>query len=63
MTQEQHNYNWIITIIDSCNNDFHFEAVDNLIYLFGERHKNYHLHLALLDLRQRHWNHLHNILT
>lgn len=55
--------NWIIQIIDSCNNDFHFEAVDRLIELFYEREKNDDLKTELILLKQRKWNEIHNILT
>jgi len=27
-------FDWIVRIIDTCNNDFHFESVDNLIELY-----------------------------
>lgn len=55
--------NWIIQIIDSCNNDFHFDAVDRLIELFYEREKNEDLKIELMLLKQKKWNEIHNILT
>ena len=55
--------NWIIQIIDSCNNDFHFDAVDRLIELFYEREKNEDLKVELMLLKQKKWNEIHNILT
>lgn len=55
--------NWIIQIIDSCNNDFHFDAVDRLIELFYEREKNEELKIELMLLKQKKWNDIHNILT
>ena len=27
-------FDWIVRIIDTCNNDFHFESIDNLIELY-----------------------------
>jgi len=27
-------FDWIVRIIDTCNNDFHFESVNNLIELY-----------------------------
>lgn len=54
--------NWIIQIIDSCNNDFHFDAVDRLIELFYEREKNEALKVELMLLKQKKWNEIHNIL-
>lgn len=54
--------NWIIQIIDSCNNDFHFDAVDRLIELFYEREKNEDLKIELMLLKQKKWNEIHNIL-
>ena len=62
MTEVQEHYNWIMGIIDSCNNDFHFEGVDKLIELFYQRHKNNDLHTCLLQLRAEHWNSIHSIL-
>ena len=32
-------FEWIVKIIDTCNNDFHFEGVDNLINLYYEKEK------------------------
>lgn len=54
--------NWIIQIIDSCNNDFHFDAVDRLIELFYEKEKNEELKVELMLLKQNKWNEIHNIL-
>ena len=31
---------WIENIIQSCTDDFHFEAIDKLIELYHERTKN-----------------------
>lgn len=63
MTTKQECYNWLVNIIDSCNNDFHFECVDNLIVLFKQRFKEEtELHIILETQRATHWNHIHGIL-
>lgn len=56
-------FDWISRIIDTCNNDFHFEGVDNLIELFFEKTKDDDKRTELRLLRQRKWNDIHNILT
>lgn len=55
-------FEWISRIIETCNHDFHFEAVDNLIELFFDRTKDEEKKTELLMLRQRKWNDIHNIL-
>jgi hypothetical protein len=55
-------YEWIGNIINSCRDDFHFEAVDNLIELFLEREKDEELYLQLKGLRKKKWNEIHYIL-
>jgi hypothetical protein len=55
-------YEWIVNIINSCRDDFHFEAVDNLIELFLEREKDEDLYLQLKGLRKNKWNEIHYIL-
>lgn len=59
------DYNWIYGIIQSCNNDFHFECVDALIQLFTQKYRMQdtdELLLNLLYTRQDKWNHIHSIL-
>lgn len=56
-------FDWISRIIETCNNDFHFEGVDNLIELFFEKTKDDDKRTELRLLRQRKWNDMHNILT
>ena len=36
-------YNWVIKVIDSCNNYHHFRAVDNLISNFHDMYDDWHL--------------------
>ena len=55
-------YDWIISIIETCNNDFHFEAVDKLIELFYEKHLDGEMRTELNILRQNKWNEIHSIL-
>ena len=55
-------YDWIIRIIETCNNDFHFEAVDKLIELFYEKHLDGEMRTELNILRQNKWNEIHSIL-
>ena len=61
------DYKWILNIIKSCNNDFHFEGVDKLIELFATRHGNVSKFDSLLyDLlynRKNQWDHIHTILN
>ncbi len=56
-------YEWIVKIIQTCNNNFHFEAVDKLIELFYEKENDEQLKIELQILRQQKWNEIHNILT
>ena len=56
-------FEWISRIIETSNNDFHFEGVDNLIELFFEKTKDDDKRTELRLLRQRKWNDIHNILT
>jgi hypothetical protein len=52
---------WVMKIIDSCNDDFQFEAVDRLIDLHYERFKNEEEFLELSVTRARKWNDIHGI--
>lgn len=53
---------WISKIIDSCTDDFQFEAVDKLIELYFERFKNKEEQLELSLLRAKKWNEIHLII-
>jgi hypothetical protein len=55
-------YTWILKIIDTCSNDFHFEAVDKLIELFKEKEKDESLTDDLKLARIQKWNEIHTIL-
>lgn len=55
-------YTWIMKIISTCNNQFHFEAVDRLIDLFDEKYKEEKMTNELKYSRTIKWNEIHNIL-
>lgn len=55
-------FDWVAKIIETCNHDFHFEAVDNLINLYFERTKDEAKMTELQHLRQKKWNQIHTIL-
>jgi hypothetical protein len=55
-------FEWVAKIIDTCNHDFHFEAVDNLITLYYEKSKDEAKMIELKQIRQDKWNQIHNIL-
>jgi hypothetical protein len=52
-------YDWIKKIIETCNNNFHFEAVDKLIDLYYERFEDEQKKTELLILRTDKWNEIH----
>ena len=62
MTPIQQAYVWIQNIIDSSNNDFHFDGVDKIIDLFHTKYNNSPLTICLQEQRQAHWNTIHSIL-
>lgn len=55
-------FTWIADIISSCNHDFHFEAVDNLIELYYQKTKDSEDKDELIRLRTQRWNEIHFIL-
>jgi hypothetical protein len=62
MDRAQETFEWIVKIIDTCNNDFHFEAIDNLINIHYKNFKNEEHKLDLEHLRANKWNEIHVIL-
>jgi hypothetical protein len=62
MSHAQTDFNWILAIIDSSNNDFHFSCIDRLIELFYEKHAIEAMRDMLVEVRYKHWNHIHSIL-
>lgn len=55
-------FEWIVKVIATCNNDFHFEGVDRLIELFNERYSDPLLTTELNLLKKQRWNEIHTIL-
>lgn len=55
-------FDWIANIIESCNNDFHFEAVEKLISLYESRTNDADMVLKLRELKQLKWFAITNIL-
>lgn len=56
------SFTWIMNIIESCTNDFHFSCADILISLFKLKYANDELTVELLKLRNEKWNTIHAIL-
>jgi len=52
---------WIANIIESCTDDFHFEAIDKLIELYQEKTKDEDFTSDLKMLRAKKWNEIHAI--
>lgn len=63
MENKQNLYDWIVKIIDSCRDDFHFEGVDRIIELFNDKFKDENLHLELKMKRTDKWNEIHTIIA
>jgi len=58
----KNTYTWIYNIIESCNNDFHFDCVDVLITLFNIKYGDDESAIELRTLRQAKWNVIHAII-
>jgi len=56
------SFTWITNIIDSWNNEFHFNCADVLISLFKMKYDNEEYNLHLHDLRNNKWNAIQGIL-
>lgn len=54
-------FNWLSAIIESCTDDFHFQAIDKLIDLYSEKVKDQDLVTDLKNLRSKKWNDIHGI--
>lgn len=54
---------WIVTIIKSCHNTFHFDAVDKLINLYHDKYKKGSVTMELLEARKIQYEHVHTILS
>jgi hypothetical protein len=55
-------FNWILAIINSCTDDFHFEAVDKLIEIFFTKFNDDALTDELKTMRAIKWNDIHGII-
>lgn len=55
-------YEWICRIIETCNNQFHFDGIDRLIELFGENFKDENKVVLLKNIRNQKFAEVHNIL-
>jgi hypothetical protein len=58
----EQTYTWVYNIIESCNNDFHFDCADALISLYDIKYGDTDRVLGLKSLRQNKWNAVHTIL-
>ena len=59
----EETYTWVYNIIESCNNDFHFDCADVLISLFNAKYGDTDRVSELKILRQNKWNLVHLILV
>ena len=55
-------YTWIYNIIESCNNDFHFDCADALISVYNIQYGDTDGVLAVRLLLENKWNSVHTIL-
>lgn len=55
-------YDWIVKIINTCTDDFHFDCVDKLIDLFYVRFGDADKRDDLFMIRNQKWNETHAIL-
>jgi hypothetical protein len=63
MENKQNLYDWIVKIIDSCRDDFHFEGVDRIIELFNDKFKDENVLFELKMKRTDKWNEIHTIIA
>ena len=55
-------YDWIVKIISTCSDDFHFDCVDKLIELFYVRFGDADKRDDLIMISSQKWNQTHAIL-
>jgi hypothetical protein len=55
-------YDWIVKIISTCTDDFHFDCVDKLIELFYIRFGDADKRADLFMIRRQRWNIIHGVL-
>jgi hypothetical protein len=61
-TNQTEAYEWICRIIDTCNHQFHFEAVDRLVTLYFEFYKDNESTDLLRIIAAQKYNEIHTIL-
>jgi hypothetical protein len=57
------SFKWMVSIIDSCTNDFHFSCIDGLISLFKLKYTDDEQVNKLTEVRNNKWNSIHAILV
>jgi hypothetical protein len=62
MTNQTEAYQWICRIIDTCNHQFHFEAIERLITFYKDIYKDIEGTFELSMLSAKKYNEIHNIL-
>lgn len=55
-------YQWVLNIILSCTEEFHFSAVDSLIQLFNTKYNDKDLYMELLLQREIRYNQINGII-
>lgn len=63
MNKSQEAYDWIMKILSTCNNDFHFDSIDALIELHFKNYQDKNLYENLKYSRTEKWNEIHFILA
>lgn len=61
-TNQTEAFEWICRIIDTCNHQFHFDAVDRLVTLYSEFYKDIEGTFDLRMLAAQKYNAIHSIL-
>jgi|LauGreSBDMM110SN_4_FD.fasta_scaffold113948_2 hypothetical protein len=62
MTKQTEAHAWICRIIDTCNHQFHFEAVENLISLYRDIYRDIEGTFELRIISAKKFNEIHKIL-
>lgn len=64
LSPQQMHYNWLMNIIDSCTDCFHFDCIEKLIAQFKvEYAQETKLHQCLEELKDKRLNHINNSST
>ena len=63
MTHQTEAYEWICRIIDTCTNQFHFDAVERLVSLYYNNFKDVEGTYKLEMIAAQKYNAIHNILS